>query len=326
MKDLSDQNPPEAVVVMACQNATEFLSTLSPRNERWCLGPNPDWLYRGHADARWKLVPKALRADGWGTIQKEFTDKYLPLPNTADAQILAEYSVINYFVEAADRQGISLPEDSIRFREVFVKWSNENPVHSAFLTPRKWPSPELLPIMAAAQHHGVPTRLLDWSRRSYIAAYFAASEFAKRLWEYQLLTDRGCSIESDISEIAVWSLSTEYLHMQPVGVEVIKAPAGANPNLAAQKGIFTLVRETEKRGHPANTQGLEERLEADAFPPPLVKVTMPIRDVPKLLRFLSAEYVDAASMFPGLDGVAKRVFEQPLWDSYRMRQEKKQRD
>src|SRR5205085_9220533 len=42
-----------------------------------------------------------------------------------------------------------------------------------------------LSLTALARHYGIPTRLLDWTMRSFIAAFFAAEDAIRHLTEYE---------------------------------------------------------------------------------------------------------------------------------------------
>jgi hypothetical protein len=98
--------------------------------------------------------------------------------------------------------------------------------------------------MALAQHYGVPTRLLDWTRQPYIAAFFAA-ESAKKL-----LDDRKC----DFAEcLVVWAFYFPDLGRQDdevrkyAPISVVTAPKATNTNMKAQQGVFTLLNTTYLR-------------------------------------------------------------------------------
>lgn len=170
-------NQPRAghIVAECFDSAEAFPDALSPRGYRWqkhhggkagsnrFVLPPGRWLFRGHADSRWKLLPVALRSDTnldpwakprWGT------------PTSNLAQIFYEQTLLTYYLREADDQGLAVPFDfsqgTIELRESIA-----------------WPPARVVPALALLQHYGVPTRLLDWTNRRYTAAYFAAREAAE---------------------------------------------------------------------------------------------------------------------------------------------------
>lgn len=284
-----------------CETAEEFLDVLSPRNELWKTEawPNLTWIFRGQANSDWGLIPKVFRVDiNWHKKHNYFNRCF------SYDKVKAEHQILKLFVAGADRQGIALPGDSFELRKNILHFD----YNFDYLKKKEdfdlWPHDCLLPLLACAQHSGLPTRLLDWTKRAYIAAYFAVNS----------------AIEIDDfshgPDIVVWGLETQLARKQEFDFEfrIVRSPSGFNMNMAMQQGLFTLVKSQK---NDVEDRGIEEILyDKNNGISPLKKITLPKKEAYKVYRLLSYEGVDGASLFSGLSGVKKFVYEQAYWDDW----------
>lgn len=302
----SDYKIPPAYLV-ECDNVDDFLSkiyqssALANDNER-----QKQWIFRGQP-ARFNLTPSAYRGEALSNLTRHFYHQ----PSPAD-QILLELRALRSFLEAADRQGIIVPGDSPKYRK---HWFTEYAVSRIRRAkPYRldiWPDDNGTYVLTFAQQSGLPTRLLDWTKRSYFAAYFAATGTAmKAIYDQD---------ESEVcDDMAVWAFSNEYLSKyRDPRIEIIDVPTAMNQNLVLQRGCFTLVRTRIEEGIPKyycleEAAHLNDKAFGGTFP--IRKYILRSSERKRLMKRLSeCEGIDGASMFNGINGAMKYLKERAYW-------------
>lgn len=264
----------------------EFWSQLSPTGD--LNNHSRRLIYRGQLDRNSKgerlgLLPTVLREKQ----QEQLSRAYGKSELGADEIVAMEALLLDWFCTYCDASGAQIPGDSPDFRRQIISFRNKDEYwHGKKL----WPGEELDSVIAIAQHHGVPTRLLDWSKVSSVAAYFAASEAVaqREYWK-------------EIKQLVVWVLDTEAVGLYRDRIRMVEVPGASSPHLAAQSGIFTVFLHNGQRGMPAgNPESLESILEGA-----LTKVTLPIQESIRLLDLCERAGFCGARLFPSLDGAGK---------------------
>jgi hypothetical protein len=284
-------------------------------------------VYRGHADASWQLVPSAFRKGArfatapWQTVedwQRELGKLDPKMAHRRNVQISLEFHTLVAFFQAADEAGLSLPEDTQVIRERF-----DVGAFDLSHMPNTWPDLGLRSILALAQHHGLPTRLLDWTWDWRAAAFFAARDAIREktetlaVWCLDAFDLRTHTMSVDNTFGPSAERTARPGHDMPYLVHLVTAPGATNPNLRGQKGLFTLLEIASRMTPEAHAwTPLEDLVERDTGRDAvsLYKHTLPVSEAAQLLRSLSLEGVTAATLFPGYDGVVQSLKDRWLWD------------
>lgn len=298
-----------AVQKIRCLTAEALLESLGTQSKLWA-NRRHFWIFRGHERDQYLLVPSALRADPAAQLGYTCAPK-VGVQRTNREQIDAEFERLHEFYWSLDSQGLEVDGigDLVRtpegWRKLRAKLNN------------CWPIDELLPLLALAQHHLVPTRLLDWTDKPLVAAHFACKGAAKA-WS---------GGEGD-GLLGIWALNVDWILWNAfpstgpsMSVYVVTAPRASNPNLHAQGGVFTtqpvVSSEFDKRVDVSATDTLVKKrwakLKCNA--PVMMHFTLPRREAGKVLRLLHQEGVSSATLYPGHQGVAESLAERALWDS-----------
>ena len=299
--------------VYTAASVQEFLNYLLPNAEHWNSASRGELAYRGQASSCWALVPRAFRK-----TQRVGYEPYAPAGGSKRVvlQVESEFQAVYRFVKEADRAGFQITEASNRM----ILQENPDKIFGDVNWMYNWPQDDILETLSLAQHHGVPTRLLDFTEDPEIAAYFAASS----LWDTR--ENRVDSGEHG-EYLAVWVIDLRFIrtinkivNRYPERIGEVRVPRANNPYLRAQLGFFLIDRGAndvisrgellsldeviQERARFWNRKGIEQTWFDEM---PVRKVRIHNTHTGDLLRWLENRGVTKGMLMPSLDRIVESL-------------------
>lgn len=218
------------------------------------------WIFRGQARQRedWPLIPKAGRS-GFFDSSGSGAQKW----------------------DHLSRYGYLSPQDMA----VFSKWKRLGAICVSRFPEDDWE------CLALAQHHGLATRLMDWTRNPLVSLFFAA-------WEIP-------EVDGAVYAIPSGNLVTTE-RFEEISTVMTFEPRPFHRRIEAQQALFTY--------HPNPCHPIEpsSRFETsnpvhNDFGTDVIEINVPADRKRILLKDLAAFGITRSSLFPDLDGLAMEL-------------------
>ncbi len=284
------------------------------------------WIFRGHWDSEWEILPSAFR-EGWhekfildrpsNLVKIETTynpprakkpkplvleslttpEKITPIDKVV-SQVVLEYILLRNFMSISNLLGIecNYSHASHKYEAILdraIKNKNMDVINH-------WPESSVWSLMALAQHHGIPTRLLDFTYEPLFAMFFAAFHAFEKRNEPVPLNARLC----------VWAI-----HENDRGGAFKQLPTSSNrmDNIFAQDAVLMMDDIANKR-FMESSDNKWQGVQTITPPECLIKLTLPQSQHKPLLRLLWEHGITPAKIMPNLDKVAQTLeYNHWLW-------------
>lgn len=325
--------------------ASSFLQYMRKSSPHW-WSDNPKetecpWVFRGHWDSDWKLIPTAARPNFEGVpefksivgslrTELESDCKSWPNLNGIEQDIIlrcyAHISAIIKFIDIAKDLSFNLPNTSLfrspltfsqyvdsRLLDQSGNFENNrrllNGISRSLLRNRGFsrmsPSFYFNATVALAQHHGVPTFMLDWSEDPLVACLFATTK------PERLSAENG---------LCVWALKRSSLPVRLSSlkddwtsggvIQVIKPDKANNQYLSRQSGVLSSISGGDnfwmRNEIYPDLETVFNQLDNGEFAERtyLRKITLANSELANFRQLLLREGISKAHMMPTFDNVA----------------------
>lgn len=208
---------------------------------------NRDFIFRGLNNINYSLVPKIGR------------DAYVSRCNPdliVDELQDVEEQIMHDFIK------MSIPHMDLRNISAWDQWT-------------------------IGQHHGLPTRFLDWTENPLIAAYFATESSNNNDVAIYVVNKTQFNSNTD-EDLDVFSLSDK-------DEVVLYSPSYIHPRIIAQKGVFTVHKNPTVPLDQTNINGKLCMVD---------KLIIPKTIVSDFVNDLDWFGINRSFIYPGLDGLA----------------------
>lgn len=194
--------------------------------------------------------------------------------STAEHELVPSVGRYLHFYEANGRSQRELLESEQFALEIFQK---EAVIHLGRTIHDPWEQ------LVLAQHHGLPTRLLDWSHNPLVALFFAVN--SER--------EADAAVYALMPGVVLDVMDTDEMTTHPFDLNEVRqlAPHHYAPRIVAQASIFTI--------HSRPTEPWT--------PTEMKKFIFPSELRPQLREVLYKYGVTSKALFPGLDGLCRTI-------------------